>query len=221
MPPLCNHDESTLSVYANSCVIVQAADFSIFDMFVYTVIMSILQAVLRCQKSSRARCWTSLGSIVKYNSCTCLCIDHIAHTRSHTPTHTCMSHFCVMYSSNLSIKTQTKEVEKIFVFADFFAQYAWLNLSLSLPPSACVRACVRAPCLSLLPLSTPFLSLYSVIEGHPYGYLGYIFFLAFWTTIAAPVTPVEIGGGPFFICGRVFLCLCVLGGGHYAAYRVF
>jgi hypothetical protein len=61
---------------------------------------------------------------------------------------------------------------------------------------ACVRACVRAPSLSLFSLSPP--SPLSVIEGHPYGYLGYIFFLAFWTTIAAPVTPVEIGGGLFY-----------------------
>ena len=41
----------------------------------------------------------------------------------------------------------------------------------------------------------------SVIEAskeHPQGYVMFIMFLTFWTTIAAPVTPVEIGGGCVF-----------------------
>ena len=134
--------------------------FHFWCVCVHTVIMSILQAVLRYQKWSRARCWTSLGAIVQYNSCMCLCIHHIAHTRSHTHEHTHACHiFVTMYSCNLSIKTQTKEVEEIFVFADFFAQYTWLNLSLSLAllalppfPSQCHRgASLWVPGLHFFP----------------------------------------------------------------------
>mmetsp|Transcript_67900 Transcript_67900/g.110127 ORF Transcript_67900/g.110127 Transcript_67900/m.110127 type:complete len:203 (-) Transcript_67900:492-1100(-) len=47
-------------------------------------------------------------------------------------------------------------------------------------------------------ISEFLLTVFSTIEGHPYGYVGFIVFLAFWTTIAAPVTPVEIGGGCVF-----------------------
>ena len=42
------------------------------------------------------------------------------------------------------------------------------------------------------------LHVFGVIENHRFGYAGFILFLTFWTTIAAPVTPVEIGGGCVF-----------------------
>merc|ERR1712216_377429 len=50
-------------------------------------------------------------------------------------------------------------------------------------------------------VSGTLLRVFSVIEAskeHPQGYVMFIMFLTFWTTIAAPVTPVEIGGGCVF-----------------------
>ena len=46
-------------------------------------------------------------------------------------------------------------------------------------------------------------------KENPQSYIMFIVFLTFWTTIAAPVTPVEIGGGCVFGPGTAFLCGCV------------
>jgi hypothetical protein len=130
--------------------------FHLWCVCVHTVIMSILQAVLRYQKSSRARCWTSLGAIVKNNSCMCLCIYHIAHTRSHTQTHTCMSHFCVHVFLQSFNKDADKRGRADNSVCRFFCTICMAE-SLFLPPSLPLRACVRA---CVLPLSLSLLALH-------------------------------------------------------------
>ena len=63
------------------------------------------------------------------------------------------------------------------------------------------------------------LHVFAVIESHRFGYIGFIIFLTFWTTIAAPVTPVEIGGGCVFgpvwgtigsLTGKTFGCIAAV-----------
>jgi hypothetical protein len=63
-------------------------------------------------------------------------------------------------------------------------------------------------------------------KENPQSYIMFIVFLTFWTTIAAPVTPVEIGGGCVFGPGTslcVFVCVvcCVCVCGLWSRYSLF
>mmetsp|Transcript_24350 Transcript_24350/g.58001 ORF Transcript_24350/g.58001 Transcript_24350/m.58001 type:complete len:203 (+) Transcript_24350:79-687(+) len=65
---------------------------------------------------------------------------------------------------------------------------------------------------------------FEAFRAHPAGYVGFLFFLTFWTTLAMPVTPLEICAGCVFgpywgTAGSLFAktmgCTCALFVGRY------
>ncbi|EKX52447.1 hypothetical protein GUITHDRAFT_150556 [Guillardia theta CCMP2712] len=62
-------------------------------------------------------------------------------------------------------------------------------------------------------------AIFNYFESHPLGYVGFIVFLTCWTTLAFPVTPLEVCGGCVFgpiwgtlgsLVGKTAGCICAL-----------
>eukprot|EP00960_Hanusia_phi_P071750 767620-Hanusia_phi.AAC.6 len=62
-------------------------------------------------------------------------------------------------------------------------------------------------------------AMFNYFESHPLGYVGFIVFLTCWTTLAFPVTPLEVCGGCVFgpiwgtlgsLVGKTAGCICAL-----------